>query len=310
MNRPMYVDSPDKNMKDSMGYSNDFQAMLDGLDDEDGIEVINCSGKKRRLSIDQVQALERIFEVDNKLDPERKIKLAQELGLQPRQVAIWFQNRRARWKTKQLERDYHLLKANYEALQLSYSKVEQEKQGLVAELKDLKEKLGEENAETKQSSPNLVTEGLMYENHHHHEVYRNTNLCASEKNNNVGKIDFKEGFSDSDSSGGVLNEDRNGGNNLNVQLISSYPMTYNNSTNNGGLDHSAAFSLSVSAPPVYHPHLLDSRDGMVKDYHHHQQYVKMDEPNQFSVDHVDSSCNFFSVDQAPVFWYCSDPRNQ
>ena len=125
----------ENNTRENVGYSNEFQAMLDGLDDEDSIEEYNCSnGKKKRLRIDQVQALERIFEVDNKLDPERKIKLAQELGLQPRQVAIWFQNRRARWKTKQLERDYHLLKANYEALQLNYSKVEQEKESLVAEV--------------------------------------------------------------------------------------------------------------------------------------------------------------------------------
>ncbi|KAK9130096.1 hypothetical protein Sjap_010583 [Stephania japonica] len=69
----------------------------------------HVSEKKRRLSIDQVKALEKNFEVENKLEPERKVKLAQELGLQPRQVAVWFQNRCARWKTKQLENGQHTI---------------------------------------------------------------------------------------------------------------------------------------------------------------------------------------------------------
>ena len=109
--------------------------MLDGLDDEDGTEEISQSaGKKRRLSFDQVKALEKVFEVDNKLEAEQKVKIAGELGLQPRQVAIWFQNRRARWKTKLLEREYGVLKSNYEDLKLNFEKLEKEKEGLMAEV--------------------------------------------------------------------------------------------------------------------------------------------------------------------------------
>uniref|UniRef100_A0A7N1A6A3 Homeobox-leucine zipper protein n=2 Tax=Kalanchoe fedtschenkoi TaxID=63787 RepID=A0A7N1A6A3_KALFE len=69
--------------------------------------------RKKRLKREQVRELERSFELGNKLDPERKLQLAKSLGLQPRQVAIWFQNRRARWKTKQLEKDYGLLKKQF-----------------------------------------------------------------------------------------------------------------------------------------------------------------------------------------------------
>ncbi|XP_077252608.1 homeobox-leucine zipper protein ATHB-52-like [Tasmannia lanceolata] len=61
---------------------------------------------KKRLTDDQVKLLETSFNYDRKLEPERKIHLARDLGLQPRQVAIWYQNKRARWKTKSLEVDY------------------------------------------------------------------------------------------------------------------------------------------------------------------------------------------------------------
>ena len=71
--------------------------------------------KKRRLNVDQVRTLEKNFELGNKLEPERKLQLARALGLQPRQVAIWFQNRRARWKTKQLEKDYDALRRQLDA---------------------------------------------------------------------------------------------------------------------------------------------------------------------------------------------------
>eukprot|EP00249_Psilotum_nudum_P021839 c28275_g2_i2 orf=308-1006(-) len=66
------------------------------------------------------------FEAENKLEPERKILIAKQLGLQPRQVAVWFQNRRARWKTKQLEREYDTLKANYDAIAKENEKLQAE----------------------------------------------------------------------------------------------------------------------------------------------------------------------------------------
>lgn len=90
--------------------------------------------KKRRLTVEQVKSLELSFEIENKLEPERKKQLAHELGLQPRQVAVWFQNRRARWKTKQLERDYDALKANYDALLSENKRLKAEVTSLTAKL--------------------------------------------------------------------------------------------------------------------------------------------------------------------------------
>ncbi|XP_073023742.1 homeobox-leucine zipper protein ATHB-13-like isoform X1 [Primulina eburnea] len=75
----------------------------DDMSDEESLSLGEI--KKRRLSLDQVKALEKSFESRNKLEPERKMRLARALGLKPRQIAIWFQNRRARLKTKQMEKD-------------------------------------------------------------------------------------------------------------------------------------------------------------------------------------------------------------
>ncbi|XP_059670167.1 homeobox-leucine zipper protein HAT5-like [Cornus florida] len=97
--------------------------------------------KKRRLTPDQVHLLEKSFEAENKLEPERKSQLAKKLGLQPRQVAVWFQNRRARWKTKQLERDYDHLKSSYESLLSEYDSILKDNEKLKAEVVSMTEKL-------------------------------------------------------------------------------------------------------------------------------------------------------------------------
>ncbi|CAM6050796.1 unnamed protein product [Sphagnum compactum] len=114
-----------------------MDAADDGGDEYCGL---HNAEKKRRLTFDQVRSLERNFELENKLEPERKMQLAKELGLQPRQVAVWFQNRRARWKTKQLERDYEILTLDYNRLKSEFESVRDEKQELQAKVKWLTEK--------------------------------------------------------------------------------------------------------------------------------------------------------------------------
>lgn len=104
---------------------------------DDGSQSIGGE-KKKRLNLEQVKTLEKSFEMGNKLEPERKLHLAKSLGLQPRQVAIWFQNRRARWKTKQLEKDYDVLKKQFDLLKADNDALHSQNKKLHAQLSALK----------------------------------------------------------------------------------------------------------------------------------------------------------------------------
>ncbi|KAJ0252296.1 Homeobox-leucine zipper protein ATHB-40 [Hirschfeldia incana] len=94
----------------------------------------NCLFRKRKLTDEQVNMLEMSFGDEHKLESERKDKLAAELGLDPRQVAVWFQNRRARWKNKRLEEEYNKLKNSHDNVVVDKCRLE-------SELLQLKEQL-------------------------------------------------------------------------------------------------------------------------------------------------------------------------
>nr|XP_009380740.1 PREDICTED: homeobox-leucine zipper protein HOX17-like [Musa acuminata subsp. malaccensis]XP_018675047.1 PREDICTED: homeobox-leucine zipper protein HOX17-like [Musa acuminata subsp. malaccensis] len=72
--------------------------------------------KKLRLSGEQLALLEDSFRAHSTLAPDQKQELAQRLHLQPRQVEVWFQNRRARTKLKQTEVDCGFLRRCCERL--------------------------------------------------------------------------------------------------------------------------------------------------------------------------------------------------
>ncbi|KAK4439160.1 Homeobox-leucine zipper protein ATHB-52 [Sesamum alatum] len=91
--------------------------------------------QKKRLSQDQVQLLEASFDAAKKLEPERKFQLARELGVPPRQIAIWYQNKRARWKNQSLELDYGALQVRLEAALAEKKQLEKEVDSLRGELK-------------------------------------------------------------------------------------------------------------------------------------------------------------------------------
>ncbi|RWW23213.1 hypothetical protein GW17_00012553, partial [Ensete ventricosum] len=120
--------------------------------------------KTRRFSEGQIRSLESAFEAQTKLEARQKQQLAREIGLQPRQVAIWFQNKRARWRSKQLDGEYRALRADYHALLSHFDSLNKEKQLLLkqrqalADLLDKSEKNDRDAASKEERSRPSVKE--------------------------------------------------------------------------------------------------------------------------------------------------------
>lgn len=96
---------------------------------------------KKRLTQEQIRLLESSFNVNNKLDPDRKSQLAQQLGLPPRKVAIWYQNKRARWKNQSLEVDHKALQSRLASLVSDNQRLQTEVDRLKRELHKTQELL-------------------------------------------------------------------------------------------------------------------------------------------------------------------------
>jgi hypothetical protein len=81
-----------------------------------GQDIGKSQSKRNRLTPAQVRALQGSFDSRRLLAPQQKLRLARDLGLHPRQVAVWFQNHRARSKVKLLHRRFSVLRSDYDAL--------------------------------------------------------------------------------------------------------------------------------------------------------------------------------------------------
>ncbi|KZV53315.1 hypothetical protein F511_07609 [Dorcoceras hygrometricum] len=112
------VDSNDGGGSSSRGSDEDY---------ENGM-----SRKKLRLTKEQSSFLEDSFKEHNTLNPRQKLSLAKQLNLRPRQVEVWFQNRRARTKLKQTEVDCEYLKKCCERLTEENRRLHKELQELRA----------------------------------------------------------------------------------------------------------------------------------------------------------------------------------
>ncbi|MED6149460.1 hypothetical protein PIB30_062671 [Stylosanthes scabra] len=103
------------------------RGLLSEIIDEDGN---NTKRKKLRLTKEQSTILEESFKKHSNPNPKQKQELARQLNLRPRQVEVWFQNRRARTKLKQTESECELLKKCCETLTEENKRLQNELQQL------------------------------------------------------------------------------------------------------------------------------------------------------------------------------------
>ncbi|KAI3837284.1 hypothetical protein MKX03_021207 [Papaver bracteatum] len=153
---------------------------------------VQTGRRKRRLSSEQVDALERSFQEEIeleqqpgvtlaerknkvKLEPERKMRLSRELELHPRQISIWFQNRRAKLKRKKIEQLYNVLQQDFEI-------VARENQHLQEVVIQLKSKL--DNRETMLASARYVAQASPAEANLVKVATESTRLCSAIQSTN------------------------------------------------------------------------------------------------------------------------------
>ncbi|KAE8022844.1 hypothetical protein FH972_008613 [Carpinus fangiana] len=105
---PSSVRDLDINQIPSGGAEEEWMTM--NMDDEEESSNGGPPRKKLRLTKEQSRLLEESFRQNHTLNPKQKEALAMQLKLRPRQVEVWFQNRRARSKLKQTEMECEYLK--------------------------------------------------------------------------------------------------------------------------------------------------------------------------------------------------------
>ncbi|CAL4940783.1 unnamed protein product [Urochloa decumbens] len=97
----------------------DLQALDAAGQPSQQLATAAANGKKKRYhrhTAHQIQQMEALFKECPHPDDKQRLKLSQELGLKPRQVKFWFQNRRTQMKAQQDRADNVLLRAENESL--------------------------------------------------------------------------------------------------------------------------------------------------------------------------------------------------
>ncbi|XP_022718004.1 homeobox-leucine zipper protein ATHB-52-like [Durio zibethinus] len=147
-------------------------------------KIYSPKHNKKRLNQEQVRLLEKSFNANKKLEPELKLHLANQLGVPARQVAIWYQNKRARWKTQSLELDYNTLQVKLENALSEKRRLEKDVKYLQGELRKAQEMMFAMN--------NQRDNHRQYQYQHQHHHLPNFVSCNSKGSSEGGSSGFHE----------------------------------------------------------------------------------------------------------------------
>ncbi|KAL3521696.1 hypothetical protein ACH5RR_019845 [Cinchona calisaya] len=167
-------------MKQQAGYSEHEHSKPSNSQNPPPTPKRKRNDNTKRFSDEQVKSLESMFSRGAKLEPRNKMELAKDLGLQPRQVSIWFQNKRARWKSKKLEQEYRVLKANFDALYHQFESLKKENESLLDQLHTLNSLLDyshRRQSSSKDSNENMTNAApVNRDKHFEHREYKGRTL--------------------------------------------------------------------------------------------------------------------------------------
>mmetsp|Transcript_39550 Transcript_39550/g.64137 ORF Transcript_39550/g.64137 Transcript_39550/m.64137 type:complete len:346 (+) Transcript_39550:409-1446(+) len=123
-----------------------------------------------RLSQEQVQTLKDSFEKDSRLNRKRKQELSSRLGLHPRQIEVWYQNKRAKIRVKGTHQQYETLRQTYESQKAAVRQLQQSN----LELQDQLLKI--QNAQAALNRTQSANERAHNDQSHHQQTQHMTDM--------------------------------------------------------------------------------------------------------------------------------------
>ncbi|GJP36149.1 hypothetical protein CLOM_g20669 [Closterium sp. NIES-68] len=103
-----------------------------------GVAAAEALKRKRpRFHEDQLAHLEAHFAVEQELTPASKKQLAARLGVKPRQVCVWFQNRKVRQRTRERETELEGMQEAYAKLQAQCRELQDDYELLKSDYQEL-----------------------------------------------------------------------------------------------------------------------------------------------------------------------------
>lgn len=98
---PISMNEDDIDMLDE---DDDEEDASDDVDDEDDDSDSPIKAKRRRANAKQLEVLNRVFDRTFFPSTQMRAELGRQLGMSPRTVQIWFQNRRQAMRTRERQR--------------------------------------------------------------------------------------------------------------------------------------------------------------------------------------------------------------